>query len=310
MSRTVYRVSIVLHAAWILAASPAPAAAQSAAGGDHEDRWIPSLALVLGFTTQKQNGSVSSSQLIGASPGPVLRSFADNVRYSNSPEVGGSLELLTPTLPLPLRPRLFVAGEILNVSAQRRNLAVEGDPTGLAEPEGITVFPPESILGQGSTTLADLDTALYGASIGFSIPLQIGDWQLSIKPSARYIHRRATFTGKVFHAFRPVDTGPTRAVQLRGNDSLDVHAIGPALEIEIDTVRISSLAASVYVSGGGYRMLSDRTISFSNTALDSLGQSTYRAIWKADLDEWIYRADVGLRVKWLGLPSGWLGGGK
>ena len=170
MHRRVYRISIALQAAWILAAIPTSAADRSAAD-KHADRWIPSWALVFGFTAQEMEGEVSSQEVGG---GP-LRPSADNEKTLISPQVGGSLELLTPELPLPLHPRLFIGGEILNVSNQKRDLAGEGDPTGVREPDDLVTFPAEAILGLGSEVVADLDNVLYGASVGFSIPMKIGD---------------------------------------------------------------------------------------------------------------------------------------
>ena len=54
MHRRVYRISIALQAAWILAAIPTSAADRSA-GDKHADRWIPSWALVFGFTGSGQD---------------------------------------------------------------------------------------------------------------------------------------------------------------------------------------------------------------------------------------------------------------
>ena len=303
MSRTVLLILVAFHAAWLFAASPAEAADRSR---DGDDRWVPALALVLGFSTLDEQGAVSSADLGGPTP---PRPFNDNHKFVTALEVGGSLELATPVLPIPLRPRFFIAGEIVNVSAQQRKIAAEGDPGRLIPPVNTIQFPEDAILGQGSATLGDYDTALYGASVGLSFPFEIGDWKLSVRPSARYLHRRATFQGLVTRAFRVIDAGPTSELVLRGKDSVDIHAIGPALEFEIEAARVDSIAASVYFGGGAYRLLNDRSISFSTTGQDSLGQSTYSANWTAELDRWMYRAGLGIRVKWLGLPPGWFGSG-
>jgi len=160
-------------------------------------------------------------------------------------------------------------------------------------------------------TTSDADTVLYGASVGVSIPFEIGDWRISIKPSARYLKQKINFTGIVLDAEREVFPGlpPTITVQLYGDDSLDVHAVGPGLEIEVDAARVGSLSASVFISGGAYNVLSDRSVSFSNTVQDNQGEGVYRGFWTAKIDPWIYRANAGFRVKWLGFSSGWLGRG-
>jgi len=282
------------------------AAAEKSTERDGDDRWIPAIAVVVGFSTQEQQGTVSSIDLNDPLSPP--RPANSNDAYTNALEIGGNLELLTPVLEIPLRPRFFIGGEIVNVSHQRRRIAAEGDPSGLKPPSN-ALYPENAILGQGSSTVTDLDNVLYGASIGLSIPLDIGDWKLSIKPSARYLHREITFEGRVMRAYRPFDFGPTSELVLIDHDSKGVDAVGPGLEIEIEAARVKSLVASFYFGGGAYRVLGDRSIAFSQTRQDSLGQSTYRANWTADLDQWIYRAGLGLRVKWLGLPSGWFGGG-
>jgi hypothetical protein len=307
MSRTVYRISIALLASFLCVS--AASAAEKSKGRDGEDRWVPSIALVFGFMTQQQTGTVESYDVADPSndnldPQPP----ADNRKYENGLIVGGNLEILSPALPIPLRPRFFVNGEIVSVSAQLRDIAQNGDPTGLKEPPA-PQFPENAILGQGSSTSTDLQNRLYGARVGLSFPVEIADWQLSIKPSAGYIHQKIKFYGAVYKAYRETDFGPTQAVTLTGTDSSDVNAVGPSLEIELEAARVKSIAASVYINGGAYRVLTDRTISWSTTEPDSLGLQTYRANWTSDLDPWIYRAAVGLRVKWLGLPSGWLGQG-
>ena len=42
---------------------------------------------------------------------------------------------MTPALPIPTRPRLFVSGEILPTFASDRDLALEGDPGCVRGPE-------------------------------------------------------------------------------------------------------------------------------------------------------------------------------
>jgi hypothetical protein len=308
MSRTVYRISIALMA-WFLCVSTASAASDRDESRDGEDRWVPSIALVFGFLTQQQEGNVSSACLTPSQLCSAPQPPADNRKYETGLEAGGNIELLAPAFPLPLRPRFFVSGEITSVSAQNRNVAQVGDPSGLRSPDA-PQYPEEAILGQGAKTSTDLENRLYGARAGFSFPLEIADWQLSIKPAAGYIHQKINFGGAVYKAYRPTDIGPTREVQLVGSDSSEVNAVGPSLEVEIEATRIRSIAASVYINGGAYRVLTDRSISFSTTAKDSLGLFTYQGNWESKLDPWIYRAAVGLRVKWLGVPSGWLGQGE
>ncbi len=317
MSRTVYRISIVLHALWLLATSPAGAADPPSGASDDFDRWIPSVGLTVGFATQVHEGTVDSSQQLFAFGLPFDvplddRSFAADQKNFTTLLVGGTVELQTPQLlPFKWSPRIFIGGEVLNVSAQQRPIAREGNPSTL-EDAGPNPFPSKAILGQGSMTSSDADTLSYGAHIGVSVPVQIGDWRISIKPSARYLNQKILFRGIVLDAARTGPLGatpPTREVSITASDSVDVHAVGPGLEIEIGAARVGPLAGSVFVSGGAYRVLSERRVAFSRSVRDSLDSGNFRGDFTAEIDPWIYRADLGFRIKWLGFSSGWLGQG-
>ncbi len=58
-------------------------------------------------------------------PPVPLRGSVDGDDLAVSPFVGGVLELMTPALPIPTRPRLFVSGEVLPTFAFKRNVALE-----------------------------------------------------------------------------------------------------------------------------------------------------------------------------------------
>src|SRR5262245_26717147 len=109
--------ALAAGAALLAAASgrPSPASAQAveppgATRATGEDRWVPALGLTSGVTIQEQDASVSSR--IASTGGPLRPSDSDS-DWAVSPYVGGALQLMTPTLPLPGRPRFFVSGEIL-----------------------------------------------------------------------------------------------------------------------------------------------------------------------------------------------------
>jgi len=309
MSRKVYRISIVLHALLMLSAGPVLADAPSTARpGD--DQWIPSLSVILGFTNTKVDGTVETCEASFFVCNPSISRPADQSQNKlNSITVGGTLQIETPTLPIPhLRPRLFFEGEISHVSSQRRSIAKEGDPsTVLTEPAG-SVFPDSAILGQGSETDVDEKNIQYGAVAGISIPVDIGEWRLSIKPSARYLRKKLYFRGIVSNGDRPgvlAQPPPTAVLLLQDETSLDVDAVGPGLEIELAAAEVGSLAASVYVSGGAYRILSDRSVDMQADGFDSEGNIRYFSDWSADIEPWIYRASVGMRIRWIGGRSGW-----
>ena len=307
---------MMLHAVCLLAIAPVAIAADGGASGTNDDRWIPSLAMTLGFTSQRAEGSVDSTRQSFIPPFPTfeLRPSDTGEKYLNSPHVGGAFELQSPALPIPVvRPRFFFGGEIQHLSSQRRSIAREAQPeAALIEPEGTGDFRDVELLGLGSATEIDLENIQYGARIGISFPVQVGDWQISIKPSARYLNQELLFRGIVSEGIRIGDQPvgiPTNVILLQGSEKLDVHALGPGLEIEIETGGMRSLAASVFISGGAYRVLSDTEVSFTDTTFDSAGTpNTYRGFWTSEVDDWIYRANVGMRIKWTGSRAGWLFG--
>lgn len=272
---------------------------------DGSDRWVPSLSVDLDFSFQEVEGTVSSMQVPSGTP---LRPFADNHKTQISPMAGGRLEIMSPSIPIPSRPRFFVDGEILSVSNQKRRVAREGNPSGLIEPDRDS-FPNSVILGKGSLTTTDLKNVSYGAGIGIAFPVEVYDIRILIKPMARYMRWKYVFEGVVLDSKRPSNFGPTQLIELYGNDSLDSDAIGPGLELNFEAIEMNSFKASVFINFSAFKILGDRKVAFSTTAFDSQNVSQYQANWTAEVDPWIYRAGVGFRLSWMGLGSGWLGMG-
>ena len=264
-------------------------------------------------------------------PDPVdLRPPLGDDDRSVAPFVGGSLELMTPALPLPTRPRLFVSGEILPTFASERNLAGQGDPDCVRGPEIGAVcatdevegergqaFGEDAANGQGTATTAQIDTLVYGANLGVAFPLQVGRRQLRIKPSVGWIHYGVEAKGLVVNAscdpasrctdvtnqFGFVRPGFLRQPEeLRASASQKFNGIGPGLDIEMDTVRFGPLGVSLFLGGRAYRILGDRTISFgaSQTFDDQIGNDRQTSDFEVEVDPWMYRAHVGIRFRWLG----------
>ena len=325
MSRTAYPISFTIHAArlilvlLVIAVFVHPATAEADSSSAH-DRWTPSLAVTMGFTSQRHVGSVvSMRQILFFPPATgIIRDPDADQKYLNAINVGGQLEIQTPALPIPvLRPSIFFGGEVQHVSSQRRSIARKGDPQPkLTGPDGFGPFSERELLGRGSALTSDLDNLQYGAHVGLSFPIQLGDWRLSIKPSARYLKQEVVFDGIVSQGTRGFNADvfvprniPTNVILLQDSESLDIHAVGPGLEIEIATGGVRSLAASVYISGGAYRVLSDERVDMNATGSDSDGTAfIYDADWTAEIDPWIYRANIGMRFRWTGSRQGWLFG--
>ena len=298
-------------------------------GEPGEDRWVPSLAITVGATIQDQEG-LANSFLVDTSLLPIpgtLRGMVDGDDLAVSPFVGGSLELMTPALPIPTRPRLFLGGEILPAFASDRDLALEGDPDCVRDPNpgalcasegGAKAFSEDTATGQGTRTEAQVDTLVYGASLGVAFPLEVGKRRLRLKPSFGWINYRVDAVGVMVNAdclnddvcsvpppppAPPAPPGFLRQPEsLRASDSKRFNGIGPGLEVEMDTGRYGPLGVSLFLGGRAYAILGDRKISFSTTESynDVIGMQDGVARFEVEVDRWIYRAHLGIRFHWLG----------
>jgi hypothetical protein len=312
-------------------AAPSERSAQQGA-----DRWVPSLAPTLGASIQNWKSALESQICRGCTfPNPSsqsLRPAASGGDRDVTPSFGGNLELMTPELPLPTRPRLFVGGEIAATFGVDRTLALEGDPGSLSSP-----FPPGTVnqpfnegvvLGQGSKTDATLGSPFYGAYAGIAFPFQVYGRQLRIKPAFAWMRYTVDVEGTVLDAEcldkpppRPASVPPNlcntivvqgvpvqgilREIQMTGSDTGTFNGIGPGLDIEMDTGVLGPLGTSIFLGGRAYRILGERTIEFDATESfpdqgPGLSADQTRAQWSFEAAPWMYRVFVGFRVQWLG----------
>jgi hypothetical protein len=323
------RVNVLLAACAVVALQPPfPIASRAADGGsparqEGEGRWVPSLAITGGTTIQGQDGSVDSVLFEGTNPMPVrLQGFHNGGDLAVAPFVGGNLELMSPALPIPTRPRFFLTGEILPSFSANREVALDGDPTCVKGPEpnapcarDIVVvdsnnFEETAANGEGSSTSAQVGTLVFGAGLGVSFPGRIGKRQLRIKPSAGWISYEVDAEGLVVDAAcDPTSTcispGFLRETVLEGSASQRFHAVGGGLDIEMDTGRFGPIGASLFLGARFYRVLGDRTISFeaSEAFDDQIGEDLAVGSWEVEVNPWMYRAHVGIRFQWLGSPN-------
>ena len=105
-----------------------------------------------------------------------------------------------------------------------------------------------------------------------------------------------------------IDGDPTldgaRILVAVSGPNVDRTGIGPGFEIEMDIRRVGPIGASLYLTGGGYYIYSDRKIAFSvdrTIGPDPVGDPvTYHADFSFRVDPWLYRAGLGFRFAWLG----------
>jgi hypothetical protein len=158
------------------------------------------------------------------------------------------------------------------------------------------------------------ETLTFGGNLGVAFPVRVRERRVQIKPSAAWISYAIKTSGTVVDAeceppTRCTDTGGQtgllRETQLMGSDTQRFHAIGPGLEVEMETGRVGPLGTSVFVAGRAYRTLGDRKIevetvqTYGDDGLPLANQAV-AARWESEAKPWMYRAGVGLRIQWLG----------
>jgi len=341
---TLARGVLVLSCAVALPlASSAPASAESEAAQEPDaqqadERWVASLAVTSGVLLQGQDGSVESclfanpADATSTCPAPgsmPLRVGASDKDLAIAAFVGANLEVMAPALPLPTRPRAFLAGEILPTFAAKRDVASQGDPDCVRGPEPgdpcassedpnnprDTAFGEDAANGQGSVVSTSYETLTFGAKLGVAFPARVGKRQLRIKPSFGWLSYEAKVSGKVVDAtceppnrctnVANLGPGSLRETNLTGSETQRFHAIGPGLDIEMDTGRFGPLGTSLFIGGSAYYTLGDRKVVatngqvYPNDGLPLAGQAV-SAEWDVGFKRWIFRTGVGLRVQWLG----------
>lgn len=315
---------MLLSVAALLTAMPGGAAAEGPAAEvptqEGADRWVPSLSVISGITIQSWDGGVSSRICRGCTfPNPAsvqLRPTVSGNDLDVTPYVGGSLELMTPELPIRTSPRLFLGGEIAASFGVDRRVANEGDPGTIGSP-----FPPgnptlqwseDQAVGQGSVTSATRESPFYGAYAGIAFPFGFKGRQLRVRPGFAWMYYEVGITGKVSDAeclsnnrCNPNGTGGgfQRAIQLQGSAKESFNAIGPAIDLEMDTGRFGPIGSSLFLGGRAYYILGNRDIVAEDTQSynDVLGNDQVQATWNLEVDPWLYRVNVGIRFQWLGL---------
>jgi hypothetical protein len=329
------------------AEDPAPELAEVRNPQDTENRWVASLAVTSGVLLQGQDGSINSclfanpANATGECPAPgstPLRPSTSDHDLAIVAFVGGNLELMSPALPIPTRPRLFVSGEFLPIFSADRDVAGEGDPGCVRGPEPSddnvcasdqdpnnprsSPYGEQDARGVGSRVTTTYDTLSFGANVGVAFPARAGERRLRIKPSVGWLSYKAELTGVLTdatcRALPPPPAGATqctnaangsmgalRETSLGGRDSRRFHGVGPGLDVEMDTGRFGPLGTSLYLGGRAYRTFGNRTLEvqtmevYPMDGLPLAGQAV-SGEWEVEMKPWIYRLGVGLRLQWLG----------
>jgi hypothetical protein len=308
-----------------------------------EDRWIPSLAIVSGVVWSDQKASSDTFLFQGMSdptppcaaidPRPECRDLmaspasVDGDDRAVVPFVGATIELMSPALPIPSRPRVFVSAEMLAAFASDRDIALQGNTGCIRGPAADAPcaadhdptdrpFGQESLVGVGTRTTAKIGNYMFGVNLGMAFPVQLGERQLRIKPSVGWFNYEVKAKGKFVQGFCDPENqcvdflsqqgvrteGFLRDFTYSGTDKKRFNGIGPGLDIEVDTGRSGPIGSAIFIGGRAYRILGDRKISFSGrqTADDVFGADTSVTDFEVKVDPWMFRAHVGVRFQWLG----------
>lgn len=219
---------------------------------------------------------------------------------------GGELEITSPSIFDGMgQPRIFAR------SALEMNLSADTIPTsegGIGEirlPLDASGNPPNafrasSVLGQGTEGLYKVDQLQIRVGAGVAFSFIFLDRPIRIKPSIEYLRRRAVMRGDLNRVIQLPGTPPlitsldqTRIEMVRTSAKRRFHAIGPGLELEIDTGRIGPVVVSLFTGFRAYRFLGTRKERLKGAT--SVGEPV---TFDFELDQWLYRADTGLRFRW------------
>jgi hypothetical protein len=294
-------------------------AAPILADEEQKEGWVPSFALFFDMFGNRAEGAIAPSDVMqppiattcgidnqdlwGCPQSPTQVTFPTHGNDTDVvPMVGGSLELMTPSLiDEYLAPRLFAHADGAATFGFERNLAGERKPdTFVAEPP----VPPQfdiferSVIGQGSRAVIQVERWVFGAGLGVAFTANVLERTIRVKPSFEYFMHDLDMKGSVRRAVKQRDPASSlddfRLIALAASDTVTLHALGAGLEVEADAGRLGPIMTSLFVMGRGYRYTGNLNHTLSDT--NDFGES---AKWSYDIDPWLWRAGLGIRFRWV-----------
>ena len=251
-----------------------------------QHRWVPSLAITSGLIADGARGGVTSS----------IRPSAAGTESFASPWLGGSVGIATPALEVGgVRSRLFAHAGVAGNFGVERDLAKEGSPGPFVVPPENADFGEITVEGQGSTASAGPRGLQSSAGVGVSIEVDTPWRTIRVKPSFEYLHEQVRISGGVRRA-----QDDDLSIQsylffvISGSRNKDFHGIGPGLELETDVSRVGPFEIALALSGSAYKILGNRSVTFTETDPTAAQSAT----WRYRKQAWTYRGYVGLRFLW------------
>jgi len=254
----------------------------------------------------------------------AIRTAVSDSDWVVAPTLDFDLELSTPAIEwIPGDPRLFFRGEVQLAFGPEKRIVNEGNPTGARLPENttLTTVPTFAFLGVGSEVTSEIQTLGWGAGAGIAFPFELFGRRVWVKPGFAWTRYKLDVNYRVEAAVKndpefanlnnPILGNQLRTVSLGGSRTASFDGIGPSLELELDVGHFGPIGASVFANGSAYKILGDRSLDFAASASfeatepsgntnRGLPEDTYTANWTFDVDPWLYRAAVGIRLHWFG----------
>lgn len=295
-ARKLQRFLGIVLGVWIGIVSPSAASATD----DLADRWIPGFSVRVGARIIPVDAATVSSDR-GDFEGESNRVFGT---------VGGGLQLLTPVVAdHPLAPRILFRVAASTFFDQEDRVVNEGASGALEIPfidnnnDGIPDAEPAiaTITGQGSATGVKTEVPSVRAAIGLDFEFEVAGRQLHIKPSVEWLYERervGTILGLAEAIGGDPDVCPCRTATAFGENTEDFHSLGPGIEVEFATGRISSFMVSVFAQANGYYLF-DRKVNVGAVGEWSDASGTVTVLSGYERARWDYRLGAGVRFNWM-----------
>jgi hypothetical protein len=228
-----------------------------------------SISVGLGGQTQRSDGSVDSA----------LRGLTEDENTLVMPIIPIGVQLASPKLGA-WEFQVFVHSEYQFTTANDRDVARDANPTGnLTVPNPLFANAgPEVVGGQGSRGEVKFEQQ-WAAGIGISVPVELFDTKVFVKPSIDYVGQRVKLIGSLVNVSCPgggqtgCGGGPfAPAVFINGSSSDILHAVGPQLALETDVGSFGPFALRVFLSGRAFFYVggSDVSSSFRGSSGDEM----------------------------------------
>ncbi|HEB88770.1 MAG TPA: hypothetical protein ENI85_04295 [Deltaproteobacteria bacterium] len=282
-----------LVACFVIVCANAGEAREGSERADPYGRWQPAVSFSAGVTTQKLDGSVSSS--LGITPEATVRNDdfrsivlrLDGTIYS--PRLGTGK----------WAPRVFFSTGIERINREEINATASFESFDSAATIGNCTTNPISV-----TPSCDIETAVkltssgaWFAGIGLDLPFRALEQDFRISASVDYFGQTFKARGLYRTTVRllAAPTMPEITNIEAFSDRLIVHGIGPQIRFGVGVLELGPVTADLFLGGQLYWLLSEHDDRFQTTTADGTGRFSY------ELDRFVARVNMGIQLNWRGM---------